>query len=152
MLDNVLSFLTTLWIFSCGRWCLGKVGGVPKTGRVVFAPGAQESISEEQRHIGVIAEDDEQTSNVFWFRGSWLKRASNIIDSKLPFAIGDRVQLDPAKWTFNGVKHFKKCLGYPADAAYGLVVRVGSIQRDGSLRNMEVLICMFIMMVMFDLK
>ena len=91
---------------------------------------------KDQRHIGVVAETDTSAAKVFWFRGSWLKRASE--DSRVSFKSGDRVQLDPAKWAYTAGSHGKKCLGCPADAAYGLVVDAGVAQKDGSMRNMEV--------------
>lgn len=127
------------------RWCLGKVGeGAPKTGVVVFAPGARDSsgLHRDQRHVGVVAETDSGAARVFWFRGSWLKRAAAAgSDSKAPqFRSGARVQLDPAKWACagKGSGNGKKCLGSPAEAAYGLVVNAGVPQKDGSTRNMEV--------------
>jgi hypothetical protein len=122
------------------RWCLGKAGEAPKTGIVVFAPGARdhEGGDKEQRHIGVVSEED--VSKVYWFRGSWLKRAlvQTGPGEKSAFKVGARVQLNPAKWAFTAESHGKKCLGCPSDAAYGLVVNTGLAQKDGSMRNMEV--------------
>jgi hypothetical protein len=117
---------------------LGKTGETPKTGVVVFAPHVADNsgLNREQRHIGVVAETDTTATNVFWFRGSWLKRAD--VSTKRSFKIGDRVQLDPAKWAFTAPIHGKKCLGSPIEAAYGLIINSGVKQKDGSARNIEV--------------
>ena len=139
LLHSALLRCVVLCLCVPSRWCLGKVGEAPKTGVVIFSPPSTGgTLSQEQRHIGVVADTPSSSSQqVYWFRGSWLQRAGRG-GEKSALRAGDRVQLNPSTWAFSGEEHGQKCLCGPSEGAYGLVVNRGAAQKDGSLRNMEV--------------
>jgi hypothetical protein len=128
--------------FNKDGFCLGKAGAtVPKVGVVLYAPpatsgggsGGGGSSGAEQREVIVAAIDNQHCP--YSFRGSHLQRVDN--DGSVRFEVGDRVQLDVARYSSQDDVCDGKCLGTVANASYGLVCDPG-IVRDGILRNIEV--------------
>jgi hypothetical protein len=90
-------------------------------------------MGDEQREVIVAGMDNQQCP--YSFRASHLKRVSN--DGSTRFEVGDRVQLDIARYRPKNDMFAGKCLGTADDGAYGLVCSVGVV-RDGCQRNVEV--------------